>query len=153
MFCGANKWCAQDQLRWNKWGVQTPHTLCVPANTLTEKSISVGSAIKEYCTRKVRFPSAGKGKKVKKVFKGKEIEELEGRPAKFHAWFYERDTGLYTTAKWLYLKVDDGYAQSAFYSDDWTTTYPIFSTSNIEMCAYPLGTTRNLELQFQATML
>lgn len=113
--------------------------------TLTEKLIKKGSTAIEYCTNKVRFASAGKGRKDNK---GK----VTGRITDFHAWFVSRDNGFLVAAAWLYLKVNNVHVKATQESSDWTTAFSIVSTDIIEMCVRPRYTDENLELQFQAKL-
>ncbi|CRK14562.1 hypothetical protein BN1723_010394, partial [Verticillium longisporum] len=120
IWCKKLEICKQNSNRWSKWGKLVPTTSCVGATTLTENSFATKSKIKEYCTPKRWFPSAGKGKNTK-----------------FHAWSYNRSTGQYTSLKWMYLKLNGQYVKAQQGISDWGFDYRIDSGSAIEFCGFP----------------
>ncbi|XP_014558811.1 hypothetical protein COCVIDRAFT_35860 [Bipolaris victoriae FI3] len=134
--CGGTKTCAQGEERYNRWGRREPFSNCVPTDTIFRAIIAKGSALREYCTSKFTFSSAGGGK---------------GRNFAFKSRLYNSDTGDREPAKWMYLKIDGAYARSAQSVEDWSTTFEINQNDKVEMCAYPFDTGMNLELDWSAS--
>ena len=115
-----------------------PRTDCVRDNEITSWIVKARQ-LGEKCSRKFRYPG---------------LVSPERDKVKFHIWSWDVSVGKFDELKWMYLKINGAYLESAAAISDWTFFYNgIKSTDDIETCGTAWANSPDLELQSQGTVL